>query len=102
VTDRISLYTRFLYWVVYQLGTIQAFILVVMVNEPIWRSHDGRVKRLKDLSDNHLYNVHRLLLQAEQPDHIKLLQVTEEQHNRAIRQRYQLRPTRQFKHKSGD
>jgi len=100
VTDKISLYTKFLYWMVHQLGTIQAFILVIMVKEPIWRSQDGRVSRLRDLSDNHLYNVHKLLLRAEQPDPVKLLQVTEEQHNRAIRQRYQVRPTRQFKQRS--
>lgn len=97
MTDKISLYTRFLYWIVRQLGSIQAFILVIMVNEPIHRSQDGRVRRLKDLNDTHLYNIQKLLLRDGAPDPVKLLQVTEEQHNRAIRQRYQTIPTRQFK-----
>lgn len=82
MTESISRYTRFLYWVVYQLGSIQAFILVVLVQEPIWRSADGRIRRLRDLSNSHLRNAARYVMQSDIPDPVAYIHLTTEQRRR--------------------
>ena len=82
MTKKISRYTRFLYWIVYQLGTLQAFILVVLIREPVWRSHDGRVRRLRDLSDAHLRNAAKRIMRDQPPDPVAYLQINLEQRRR--------------------
>lgn len=51
---------RGVYLVVKHLGDLQEWLLR-KVGEPCWRSSDGRIRRLRDMSTSHLYNCMALL-----------------------------------------
>ena len=58
--NNLSRRDKFWYNTVALLGTVQALILRHAVDEHIWRSTDGRVRRLKDLGEGHLDNILQL------------------------------------------
>lgn len=60
--ENLSRRDKFLYDVVRTLGSVQAYILRELIREPVWRSTDGVVRRLRDLDGNHLTNILNMLL----------------------------------------
>jgi len=51
---------KVLHWVAYGLGLAQGRVLDA-IEEPFWRSQDGRITLLKDMGEEHLLNCIRLL-----------------------------------------
>lgn len=52
---------KFWFYLVYGLGSLQIFILDNLVEEPYWRSKDGKVRPLRSLDDRYLLNIEALL-----------------------------------------
>ena len=74
---------RFWYWVVDVLAFLQAWVLMRRIKRPAWRSFDGRVTLVQDMSDRHLHNTIRLLERTQQVGlPIYLFMVREAAHRR--------------------
>ena len=58
---------RFWYGVVDALGTIQTNILVYVIKQYVWRSFDGRVTPIREMTDGHLRNAYNMLLRKDDP-----------------------------------
>ncbi len=47
------------YKLVYALAFVQSFILIKVVQAPVWRTGDGRVMLIREMTDSHLNNAIR-------------------------------------------
>ncbi len=59
---------KLLYRLVYLLGAIQEWLLRSAIGVSCWRSADGRVLRMVDMSDNHLGHTLRMLERRNETD----------------------------------
>lgn len=66
VAKRLSLRDHMLYRAAGVLGVLQESLLSA-AGEPVWRSTDGRIVRIRDMSDSHLHNAIRMLQRAVDP-----------------------------------
>ena len=61
---------KFWYGVVRWLGDLQEYILKHHIKEPYWKSHNGRIRFLRDMDDSYLVNVERKMQREGQTNQV--------------------------------
>ena len=72
----------FWYRALWLLGSIQELIAEHCVQDPVWRSFDGRVTSMRKMSDKHLYNSIRYCARNLETDSVQYRNLVRERTRR--------------------
>jgi hypothetical protein len=75
---------RFWFWVVNVLSKLQVVVLRDVIREPIWRSSNGQVHRLRDMKSDHLLNTEAMLARNKNTDLLVYKQIGHELWRRGL------------------